>query len=212
MADKTFPTLIEVVKHFPNWRFMYVTATTGGVHAVHSLHYLGEAIDVGSGNQVYKDQLAAWLYPYYSHITELLHSKSGDTGGWYVKNGIRRSHSYYGSTLTRAHVNHVHLGVRTLSQANALLAAVKGHATPAKPYVYPTGVPAFPGTLKLGSTGDNMRSLHRRLNILGYKPSLPESGAVFNNNTVHNVKAFQAHAHITQDGVVGRKTWSKLWQ
>lgn len=211
MAEKTFPILIEVIKYFPNHSHVYITATTGGVHAPGSYHYKGEAIDVGSGNQVYKDQLAEFLYPHYAHITELLHTKANYSGGWFVKNQVRKPFGWYGDTLQRAHINHVHLAVATLSQANALLAAVKGHATPAKPYVYPTGVPVFPGTLKLGSTGDNMRSLHRRLNILGYKPSLPESGAVFNNNTVHNVKAFQAHAHITQDGVVGKITWNKLW-
>lgn len=212
MGDKTFPVLIEVVKLFPSFGHMYITATTGGAHATNSYHYRGEAIDVGSGSQVYKDQLANWIYPYYAHITELLHTKANYSGGWYIKNNVRKPFGWYGDTLQRAHINHVHLAVATLSQANALLAAVRSHAKPPAPYVYPTGTPVFPGTLKLGNTGNAVRTLHRRLNILGYKPGLPESGAVFNNNTVHNVKAFQAHSHITQDGLVGKITWTKLWQ
>lgn len=211
MPDRTYPILIQVIKYFPNHSHVYITSTTGGQHAPGSLHYLEEAIDVGSGSQVYKDQLASWLYQFSNHITELIHTKQGGNAGWYVKNGIKRPFGYYGATIDRNHINHVHLGVRTLSQANALLAAAKAHAKPAAPYVYPTGTPSFPGVLRIGSIGNSVRTLHRRLNILGYKPALPEAGAVFNNNTVHNVKAMQAHSHITQDGIVGKITWTKLW-
>ena len=126
MSDLTYPTLQEVIKYFPNASHVYVTSTTGGTHSATSYHYKGEAIDVGSASQQYKDELAAWLYNFSSYITELIHTKAGDTGGWYVKNGNRVPHGYYGATIDLAHINHVHLAVATTSAANALLAAVKG--------------------------------------------------------------------------------------
>ena len=136
--DHTYPTLIQIVKIHPYWDACYVTATTGGVHATTSYHYRGEAIDVGSGGstrstaglkrhhltaQVAKDDIAGYLYHMSSFISELIHSRAGDTSGWYVKNGIRVGHNYYGKATTKAHVNHVHFAIATQHQADALIAS-----------------------------------------------------------------------------------------
>lgn len=210
---RTYPILEQILSYFPNRSHVYVTATTGGTHATNSYHYRGEAIDVGSASQTYKDQLAAWLYPYYGYITELIHSKSGNHTGWYVKNGRKVSHGYYGSTTTAAHVNHVHFAIASVSQANKMLAVVKkNHAAqhPSAPYVYPTKKPAFPGTLRQGSTGNNVRTLQRRLNIRGYEPKLTEDGS-FGSGTTRNLKEFQKFAKLAQDGEMGPKTFNALW-
>lgn len=193
MSVRTYPILEEVVKHFPNWSHMYITATTGGTHATNSYHYRGEAIDVGSGSQVYKDQLAAWLYPHYVNITELLHTKSGDSGGWYIKNYRKVAHGYYGKTLDLQHENHVHLAVATTAHANALLASVRGTN------LHPT--------LTIGATGAAVKLAQTLLNKHGAKLSVDGS---FGNSTYRAVAAFQKANGLQSDGHLGPLTWVKL--
>lgn len=198
----TYPILRKVITHFPSASHVYITSTTGGTHATTSFHYRGEAVDVGSASQSYKDQLAAWLYKYSSHITELIHTNASDSGGWYVKYGSRKPHGFYGSTTDRAHINHVHLAVATIAQANALLAAVSSST--------PTPTPSKPSTLPVlhsGATGDSVKTLQTKLNKHGAK--LKVDGA-FGPSTFAAVKAFQSANHLAVDGVVGPRTWAKL--
>ncbi len=209
VAPRTYPILEQILDCFPDRKHVYVTSTTGGTHAKNSYHYRGEAIDVGSGSQSYKDELAEWLAPHHAHITELIHSEAGDKDGWYVKNGKRVGHGYYGKTTTLAHVNHVHFAIASVSEANALLAAVRTQAkVPA--YVYPKTKPNFPGVLQQGSAGDDVRTLQRRLNIRGYEPKLREDGH-FGTGTATNVKVFQRFARLPQTGAMDLKTFNALW-
>lgn len=196
-SSRTWPILKKVIAYFPGHSHVYITSTTGGRHAIGSYHHKGQAADVGSASQSYKDQLAAWLYKYASHITELIHSRSGDRSGWYVKNGKKVGHGYYGKITTRAHVNHVHLAVASVSQANALLAAVKrdsahAHARP---------------LLKSPSTNPAVKTLQTRLVARGYKVSVDGS---FGPATVAAVKAFQKSKGLPADGIVGSRTWAAL--
>lgn len=136
MSEITYHKLEQIVKVVPYWDCMYVTATTGGQHATNSYHYRGEAIDVGAGGttrsvaalkrhnltaQGAKDNLAAFLYNLSSFITEEIHTRSSGTSGWYVKNGVRVSQSYYGKATAKAHINHVHFAVATLHSCDALI-------------------------------------------------------------------------------------------
>jgi peptidoglycan hydrolase-like protein with peptidoglycan-binding domain len=127
-----------------------------------------------------------------------------------VKDAKRVGHGYYGKTTTAAHVNHVHFAIASVSEANALLAAVKSPARKAPPYHYPAGKPKFPGALKQGSDSDEVRTLQRRLNIRGYSPKLLENGH-FAQDTTRNVKAFQRFAKLSQTGVLDLRTFNALW-
>lgn len=153
--------------------------------------------------------MAEWLAPHHAHITELIHSEAGDKDGWYVKNGKRVGHGYYGKTTTLAHVNHVHFAIASVSEANALLAAVRTQAK-VPTYVYPKTKPNFPGVLQQGSAGDDVRTLQRRLNIRGYEPKLREDGH-FGTGTATNVKVFQRFARLPQTGAMDLKTFNALW-
>jgi hypothetical protein len=205
--SRTYQILEDILEFFPDHKHVYVTSTTGGKHAKNSYHYRGEAIDVGSTSQEYKDKLAAWLYPHYGLITELIHSKAGNKTGWYVKKGKRVGHGFYGSATTAAHVNHVHFAVASVDDAKALLTAV----TPAGfKKQAPPGKPAFPGVLKHGSDGPAVKVLQLRLNARGYRPSLPGI-THFGPKTEDNVKKFQKFAHLPQTGAVDLKTFNLLW-
>lgn len=57
-------------------------------------------------------------------------------------------------------------------------------------------------TLRLGSTGDDVRTLQRLLGI-------PADG-IFGNNTELTVIAYQLEHGLTADGIVGAKTWAVL--
>lgn len=195
-SARTWPILEQILSYFPNRSHVYVTATTGGTHATNSYHYRGEAIDVGSGSQSYKDQLAAWLYPYYGYITELIHSKAGNHTGWYVKNGRKVSHGYYGSTTTAAHVNHVHFAIASVASANKMLAVVKkNHAA--------TNPSGFPGTLHSGSTGANVKKVQAKVGVT--------ADGSYGPKTVAAVKKYQAAHKLHVDGEVGAQTWAALF-
>lgn len=134
MSDKTYPTIILVGNLYEHYNLQYVTATTGGVHSAHSYHYLGEAVDFGAGvsnpaevkaagftPQGARDAFAKWWYQHPHYLTELVHTKAGDTGGWYVYHGRVVAHGFYGKATDLAHENHNHVAIVTLALAQGLL-------------------------------------------------------------------------------------------
>ena len=71
--------------------------------------------------------------------------------------------------------------------------------------------PGFP--LKVGSSGENVRTLQEQLNRVAINyPSvgLTPSDAVFGEDTRRSVINFQRLFNLTPDGVVGRATWYRL--
>ena len=70
-------------------------------------------------------------------------------------------------------------------------------------------VPAYTRTLKLGSSGTDVKTLQQKLKDLGYF-----SGATttqFGSITMNAVKAFQKAKKLTADGIVGRVTFNALF-
>ncbi len=69
----------------------------------------------------------------------------------------------------------------------------------------------YPGILKVGSKGPSVKKLQQQLILKKY--SLPKYGADgdFGNETQSAVKSFQRDAKILVDGIVGRRTWGKLF-
>ncbi|MDJ0694274.1 peptidoglycan-binding protein [Mastigocoleus sp. MO_188.B34] len=66
----------------------------------------------------------------------------------------------------------------------------------------------FPPTIRLGSTGEDVEYLQRRLNGIGLGPVVVDG--IFGVATEKEVKKFQKHYDLTIDGVVGPKTWVRL--
>nr|WP_293107117.1 peptidoglycan-binding protein [Okeania sp. SIO2F4] len=63
-------------------------------------------------------------------------------------------------------------------------------------------------TLFLGSTGEDVEYLQRRLNFLGYGPLVFDG--IFGVATEEAVKKFQKSSGLTVDGIVGPQTWARL--
>lgn len=63
-------------------------------------------------------------------------------------------------------------------------------------------------TLKSGSKGDNVKALQILLNGRGY--SCGTADGDFGSKTLTAVKKFQKAEKLTQDGIVGAKTWAAL--
>ncbi len=61
--------------------------------------------------------------------------------------------------------------------------------------------------VKIGSSGDDVRSVQQRLNHYGFH--VVEDGE-FGTNTYNAVLEFQASRNLTVDGIVGDATWSAL--
>ena len=80
-----------------------------------------------------------------------------------------------------------------------------------------SGIPSsYPGTaLKQGSSGDKVRQMQRQLNVIaGAYPLIPKiaEDGIFGPRTEEAVKTFQKIFKLTQDGIVGFKTWYKISQ
>ena len=63
-------------------------------------------------------------------------------------------------------------------------------------------------TLTLGSTGEDVKHLQRRLNVL-ISASLVADG-IFGVATEEAVKKFQKSSGFTVDGIVGPQTWAAI--
>lgn len=62
--------------------------------------------------------------------------------------------------------------------------------------------------LSNGSKGEQVKTLQRLLNALGY--SCGKADGDFGKNTLAAVKKFQSARKLTSDGIVGQNTWNKL--
>lgn len=65
--------------------------------------------------------------------------------------------------------------------------------------------------LKCGSKGHDVKKLQKLLNARGLSPHPIVIDGVFGPTTENAVKRFQRQAHIPVDGVVGGKTWDRLF-
>ncbi|NET15433.1 MAG: peptidoglycan-binding protein [Okeania sp. SIO1H6] len=63
-------------------------------------------------------------------------------------------------------------------------------------------------TLTLNSTGEDVKHLQRRLNVLNYGPLAADG--IFGVATEKAVKKFQKFNDLTVDGIVGPQTWERL--
>lgn len=75
----------------------------------------------------------------------------------------------------------------------------------------PSSYPGYP--LEVGSSGDKVRQMQAQLNVISDAypliPKLVEDG-IFGPSTENAVKTFQRIFNLTQDGIVGFKTWYKI--
>jgi cell wall-associated NlpC family hydrolase len=80
-----------------------------------------------------------------------------------------------------------------------------------KPLTTPpaAAVPPFPGTTKLGSSGNAVRQVQQRLRDRGWNISVD---GTFGPTTDKVVRSFQQDKQLHDDGVVGPKTWEALWR
>ena len=93
---------------------------------------------------------------------------------------------------------------KLLYSGNAKKASAKASATPK---VTATPAPAN-GTMKVGSTGADVKSLQQKLIELGYLSG--KADGIYGNKTASAVKAYQKAKKLTADGVAGQKTLASL--
>ena len=65
-------------------------------------------------------------------------------------------------------------------------------------------------TVKRGSRGEDVIYLQKQLAVLGY--SVGNVDGLFSVKTLEAVKEFQAESGLDVDGIVGSKTWNRLFQ
>ena len=65
-------------------------------------------------------------------------------------------------------------------------------------------------TVKRGSRGEDVIYLQKQLAVLGY--SVGNVDGLFGVKTLEAVKEFQAESGLDVDGIVGSKTWNRLFQ
>ena len=64
--------------------------------------------------------------------------------------------------------------------------------------------------LKLGSNGEEVKDLQRRLIIEGYNCGSSGADGDFGQGTYDAVRRFQQEVGLTADGIVGDETWHAL--
>ena len=65
--------------------------------------------------------------------------------------------------------------------------------------------------LKHGARGEDVKRLQKVLNARGLCPEPIALDGVFGRTTLDAVKKFQRQAHLPVDGIVGGKTWDRLF-
>ena len=65
--------------------------------------------------------------------------------------------------------------------------------------------------LKHGSRGEDVRKLQKLLNAQGVCPEPIALDGIFGRTTLDAVKIFQREANLPVDGIVGGKTWDRLF-
>lgn len=105
------------------------------------------------------------------------------------------------------------VGPNTWRKLYDVFKTVQGQVPPVTPPVSPSW-PAYPGyLLRLGSSGENVRTLQSMLNnarkLYAAVPSVTVDG-VFGPNTERSVRTFQLYAGLGADGIVGPATWAAL--
>lgn len=80
-----------------------------------------------------------------------------------------------------------------------------------------SGIPSsYPGTpLRQGDSGEKVRQMQQQLNVIsGAYPLIPKiaEDGIFGPATEEAVKTFQRIFNLTQDGIVGFRTWYKISQ
>ena len=74
-------------------------------------------------------------------------------------------------------------------------------------------VNTFFATVKLGSRGEDVKTLQNKLKNLGFRDSQNKdlvADGVFGKNTEFALKNFQKKMNLTADGIAGPKTWMKI--
>ncbi|MEO6861305.1 MAG: peptidoglycan-binding domain-containing protein [Microcoleus sp.] len=102
------------------------------------------------------------------------------------------------------------LGLLVLSGANAANYYSGGEVCPTNDCHEPE-VRFHKRILKYGSRGEDVRKLQKLLNARGLCPEPIALDGVFGPTTLHAVKKFQRQADIPVDGIVGGKTWDRLF-
>lgn len=72
-------------------------------------------------------------------------------------------------------------------------------------------VPAFPGYVRLNDRGPAVEDFQYRLQARGYSVGSFGADGKFGMDTYHALVAFQRDAGISDDGVGGPITWTRLW-
>ena len=109
------------------------------------------------------------------------------------------------------------VGRATWYQISYIYVAVKKLAQLTSEGEQPTGGlvdGVFPGTLRLGSTGDAVEQVQFWLNTVSdYVSGIPKVSVdgIFGPATQAAVRAFQTHLGLTVDGIVGQATWQALY-
>ena len=110
------------------------------------------------------------------------------------------------------------VGRSTWYQISYIYVAVKKLAELTSEGEQPTGglvSGTFPGTLRVGSTGDTVEQVQFWLNtVADYVPSIPKVNVdgIFGAATQAAVRAFQSAYGLSVDGVVGPLTWDKIYE
>lgn len=207
--SETCRMIIDIARHVPG---DFTIRVTSGVRNLgnKSHHEKGLAVDLavgrggGTTNSLRMREVARFFHAYPGSLLELIHSTPfNDDNGFYVKNGKVVKRSFFGETIAKDHLDHVHVAMTT-ANARSLLASLGG--TPPS-----TSHPPYPGYEMRKDPGKfdaNVKVFQGRMRERGWDIGVD---GYFGDQTDRVVRAFQKEKGLGVDGVVGPRTWAAAW-
>lgn len=133
---------------------------------------------------------------------------------WNRRIHSRDSRGWRRYTGKNPHTHHCHVSIH--ASARGVVTAWGWRSGAAPPDTSPDpeppaqpGTRTYPGALRVGMKNGDVRAMQERLRALGWTV---EADGDFGPQTRWVVVRFQRRHGLDDDGIVGRKTWSKLWE
>lgn len=207
---------------YPTWneealRANIYAITTFALNRVYTEYYKGKGYDFDITNSTAYDQAYIEGRDVYANISQLVDEMFND---YIVRRGqVQPLYSQYCSGTTSTCVGLSQWGSQYLAQSGSTPYEILTRYYGPIDIVYNAPVTNILGTypqraLRLGSVGEEVRTVQRELNRIAENyPSIPKvtvNTGVFDAATRASVMQFQKIFNLTQDGVVGKATWYKL--
>ena len=207
---------------YPTWnenalRANIYAITTFALNRIYTEYYRTRGYNFDITNDTAYDQAFIYQRDIYSNISRIVDELFND---YIVRQGqIQPLYAQYCNGTTATCVGLSQWGSQYLAESGLspydILTRYYGPINIVKNAPVTNITESYPGIpLKLGSIGEDVRTIQRELNRISENypsiPNVPVNEGIFDGPTRAAVIQFQRIFNLTQDGIVGKSTWYKI--